>query len=281
MIRKENYFSQYKDGDLKLGWRAMHRKVGHGARDAFKVATKADMATAGVSTGANAATMMNTSASVAAIAGSSAKAVVAITSPIFGLASGLVTLGLLAYDTYSDREKRHLHMAKYLPSLIDSNLPEENFFTTNNQKVIEKVCADALYLLKEGPNQYQRMAGKFQLAYKKFVDFYTRNLITPKKEWAPQPIDDGEKEMFRSRWIESASRRDEVVWEYLRRLIHTGNYLQCGAVINHATFKKLGVKDDIGWQVEKDPLRQIPWAREVRKEMDIVSNGLKVYLDLE
>ncbi|MFM2069282.1 MAG: hypothetical protein RLZZ584_4191, partial [Pseudomonadota bacterium] len=198
---------------------------------------------------------------------------IAVTAGVLGLAS-------LAYDSYSNRDQRHTELAKYAWSLIDDVRPQ--FDILSDPMHLAAAASHAMYLMKEGENQYKIMGSKLEAAQKNFNAFwenYQSKRISPlilsgaiKNEWRMEAFmrqtEQEEQQYGKSlQHMDSLERRYEQlssehadlgkiyndglsewnnacaagkpVFEFMRRLVHTGNYIQCPYIIHLATLDKL------------------------------------------
>lgn len=212
--------------------------------------------------------------------------VAAVCGPATAILLGVGSLAYLAYNKYSNREGAHERLRPYVHTLIDDVPPTHNIWantTTAEQKQhLATATSAALYLLKEGDSQYQLMGKKLQDAQATFNTFWNNELITALTQLADfnnadlavlikavsynptgalagadVKLDALNKCIALARALDKAQKYKDSVWpaaivqdgavfEFMRRLIHLGNYLQASAIVHYATFKTLNNRNPQG-----------------------------------
>ncbi len=261
----ENFFSKYKSTKtaLEIG---RFRKVGHSASDWFSAkmsSDKTDIFATGLSGANNAAGALATGAAVAAWAGSSAAFVAAMTGPQAAAVIGLVAIGLLVKETYSNREAAHKEIAPYVWTFVDDKPPKK----FDNIEELRRICAAASTLLEDGKSQFNTMHSKYsekEMIFRQFITVYQEKLwaigilekklkLEVKSVPANKPSDNNllrynialAEEMY-----EKAIAVDGVISEYVRRCCHLGHYMQASAILNLGIRETLQPKSVIGQQTE-------------------------------
>ncbi len=272
----ENIFKEFRQtGRITLkGKTAPFRRVGHSASNWFSrrrgdltpdIGTPLNLA----ENAATATGLVGIGAGIAAMAGSTAAFVVAVGGPQVAITAGVISLVALAKGAYSNRESAHEKLIPYVWSLIDPGPPRIDIF--NNTTAFEEASSAAAYLLKEAESQYSEMGNKLQVAENNFSRFwieYTKVInilltpqqggiwpgegimrdydhLTPSKKGFADPIMLKNHEKCNNAKVKSDEmwergiKQGGAVFEYIRRLVHIGNYLQCPAILSAATFNKL------------------------------------------
>lgn len=201
--------------------------------------------------------------------------VVTLTGPTFGTISGVVALAKLGYDAYSNREKRHEVLRQYVWSLLDDAPPAKNIFDSDDNR--EDAAGAATYLMAEAAAQYKLMGSKLYDAQVGFNVFW----IQFEQDIAPILTSPGcvavkisaydtaalvpgffnnlpsnratvevryrmEQDILKihqaNKNLKEAVEVGGAVFEFMRRLVHMGNYLQAPYIIHLATLATLNKK---------------------------------------
>jgi hypothetical protein len=211
--------------------------------------------------------------------------VAVVCGPATAILLGVGSLAYLAYNKYSDREGAHERLRPYVYNLIDDVKPAHNLWEDSNTPVQKQHLANAtsaaLYLLKEGDSQYQLMGKKLQDAQATFNTFWNGELnhaltqlanfdneklpdlkihVNYSGEDMRDPVKRGnynkgidlaialdKARKYKASVWPAAIVQDGAVFEFMRRLIHLGNYLQASAIVHYATFKTLNNRNPQGF----------------------------------
>ncbi|MBW6534112.1 MAG: hypothetical protein K0B11_03835 [Mariniphaga sp.] len=265
----ENIFSDYrKEGKIKLsGFTKPFRRVGHSTSNYFKASSKKDLTLGAVSGASNAWSTADIGLAIAGFTGFAAAGSAAIALPATSVAVGLVGIAMLAKSTYSNRDAAHEKLRPFVWSLIDDVRPERSIYT--DREAQEQASNAAIYLLKEADSQYQIMAGKYENARQNIVKFFDnfyneiKPLLAGSGIWQGDAIEQfyertipSQRITFEPKIIEAhiafnnIKVHSEIMWktatsqggpvfEYMRRLVHLGNYLQVANILSVSTFAKL------------------------------------------
>ena len=263
----KNKFSEYKSSEtnIEIGW---WRKTGHSASNWFSARGTED-AWDNVKTGASAANnavgVMGTAAAAGAWAGSTVGFVTAMSGPQAGVVLGVVAIGLLVKEAYSNREAAHKKLAPYVWTFVDDEPPKP--FGT--EKELQDICSAAATLLEDGKNQFKIMHSKYSEKQQKFKQFITdyeaslgkinraadelKLLRGKAAEAAARQRLNNVVKSHNELW-EKASAVEGTMFEYVRRCCHVGHYLQASAILN------LGVQETLfpGSVVGKQPKDYFP-----------------------
>ena len=245
---KADYFSELKDDGVKVG---MGRRIGHSLTNyvqtsiphklsdlrpnANNLLPRAAQIGGGAGTAFGAAGAIVTVLAVTGAVAASAAVVAAMASPAAGIVAGGVGVIAFAASAYSNREGSHRTLANYVWNMVD-NEPPKISITNCTPEQLEQAGAAALTLLNDGKNQLELLGGKMDTAYKKFDKW--RNEVTGKAlpfGRGPLTVNDAE-ELKRGILLlfDQASEPGAPAFEYVRRLCHTGNYLQAPFILSVA-----------------------------------------------
>jgi len=169
---------------------------------------------------------------LAGYAGGAAGAVAAFGGPQIAITAGVLGLVALAAATYSNREEAHVTLTKHCWSLIDDVAP-----TPLAEGNIEKAGQAALTLLTDGQNQVALMKGKLDTAKIK-LNVFNQQIESNNKKIRMF----GGKSAVSSAAVSSLINDNVVliergmqqggeIYQYARRVIHLGNYLQAPAIL--------------------------------------------------
>lgn len=261
------------------GFTRPFRRVGHSTSNYFRAGDKKNLAVgttvglnnvwgavgigqAGIEIASKIGIVVATTASGALTAGA-----IGFALPITSVALGVIGLGLAVKSTYSNRDAAHEKLKPYVWSLIDDVKPEKNIYS--NKDALDEALSASIYLMKEADSQYKIMGDKYKNAketankfFEKFyseikdllggfrpwvgykiIEFYEKQSLTEKKYLHQyiQEVHTGLNKIKVSSdelWKTAVSQGGPV-FEYMRRLVHLGNYLQCAHIISMATFTKM------------------------------------------
>ena len=228
MPANPDLFSKYKNpAQIKV---STFRKVVHSASNKVGSMSKKDLGTNMVDNANAAVGVMTFGASIAVAAGSTAAFAAAMTGPAAGVALGVIGIALAAKAMYSNREAAHTALTPYMYSLIDAAAPTA---LPADKPALEKLGGAALSLITDGQAQVAQGHGKLASAetgFNNFLRSYTEISRWHKKfKTDRQP---GNKllvlqnEQKRQDLIATAEKQGGAIFEYMRRLVHFGNYLQ-------------------------------------------------------
>ncbi len=226
----------------------------------------------------------------AAIAGSTAAFVAAVTGPQVAVTASVIGLAIMIRDAYSNREAAHEALRPYVYNLIDDTKPVSNNYLA--------AAAPAAYLLQEAKAQLDQMGQKLQERENQFIEFvkqYTpllgvltnfsgntwpgddimrqfrnRNMVPPSDRvrldhQLDNLIDECNKaNTAADELLKVATREGGAVFEFIRRLEHVGNYLQCCSILDKAMFMKLSSQHN-NMSTGIDPLLAWSGAQQYRK----------------
>ncbi len=228
MPANPDLFSKYKNPtQIKV---STFRKVVHSASNKIGAMSKKDAVTNVVDNANAAVGVMTFGASIAVAAGSTAAFAAAMTGPAAGVALGVVGIALAAKAMYSNREASHTALTPYMFSLIDDAPPTA--LPTDKPK-LEKLGGAALALITDGQAQVSQGHAKLataEAAFNAFLRKYTETVMWHRRyKTDKQP---GNKalvlanEQKRQDLIATAEKQGGAIFDYMRRLVHFGNYLQ-------------------------------------------------------
>ena len=151
---------------------------------------------------------------------------------------GSVALALLAKDTYSNREAAHNDLFwSYAWNLIDDVPPEEgkNF----SKPGLERAGKAAFTLLDDGKSQIAILGDKLQAATKKWEHFINgfKQTCETARGLPDGPQKSREMDNLSHMWYREIEVGG-VIFEFVRRLAHTGNYLQAPHILGLAMKEK-------------------------------------------
>ncbi len=223
-----DFFSKYKNPkNIKV---STFRKVMHSAGNKIGSMSKKDAGVAFVEQGNAAVGVLAFSASVAIAAGSTAAFAVAMTGPGAGIGIGIIGFVLAAKALYSNREAAHDAVTPHMFSLIDAVPPTP---LPSDKVSLDKLGGAALSLIADGQAQVNQGHSKLvaaEAAYNAFLVKYndiSRYHVRYKTD--KQPGNKAlvlENEPKRQELILNAEKQGGAIFDYVRRLVHYGNYLQ-------------------------------------------------------
>jgi len=237
MTRNE-VFGRFKDSkEISVG---RMRRMKHSFTQKLQSMSKKELAVEVVDKGGLAAGVASAGASVAASAGATSAFVVAMSGPQAAVTLTVLSAALAAKSAYSDRESAHNALAPYVWSYID-DAPPKGW----GKKEEPDVLGAAMSLISDGKAQISLVKSKFEERERAFNAWYKQEYLEASKFHvmgcnAPRSIrpDGGlastirREEPRRQAAITSGEGDGGAVREYMRRLVHMGNYLQAGSVVS-------------------------------------------------
>jgi hypothetical protein len=260
----QNYFSGYKDQDLALhGLSGLLRKPSHSTSNVLSSRTSSGVA---FKTGSTLGNLGKAGLGFATAAG----AVAAGGTPLIPAAAAVIGLGYLAYEAYTDREKHHINMAKHINSLIDDVPPKVNFYASNDANLIKEVSGNATYLIRHGQNQIILLQQKFDEDFRKFKEFITVYFSAAEKCTTSHDF------IKLHAMNETAIKQGGPIFEFMRRLVHVGNYMQSPFILAHAA--QFNLKGSMQVQLQ-DPLLFWSYTDHIRNYLFSVGKKMKLIDD--
>jgi len=221
-------FSKFKNPEnIKV---SVFRKMRHSLTNKISSSTKKDLGVIAIEQGSAAAGVVTFGASCAVAAGSAAAFAAAMTGPQAGVALGLLGIVLAAKAVYSDREKAHNAITPYMFSLIDDARPTP---LPTDKAQLEKLGGAALTLITDGQAQVSQGQAKLTSAEAAFYawlssyDLITKshnNYLKFRTLGHQQSV--LQNEAKRQDLITKAEKPGGAIFDYMRRLVHFGNYMQ-------------------------------------------------------
>jgi hypothetical protein len=240
----------------------------------------------------NASGTLGLVAGAATIAGSAVAGgafLAACAGPQVAVTAGVLGIVVLAKQTYSNRESAHRALAPLVWNLVDTQAPSacgggnvQSVVYTADQ--LNTGASAALELLTDGQNQLKLLGEKLKAADIKFQEFNT--LILNDQKRADQLTNrfnasrlPAERKALRVEYSQIKSKTIEqwktnaesggAIFEYVRRLSHTGNYLQAPYLLALAMQERAFPNSVVG-KPQKDYFLGSPLAasRDVLKNID-------------
>ena len=247
-----NIFSPLINGEI-----SRFRRVGHSTTNYFSTIGRSSVTVDNaINTGVNlvgvaggvsgAITLASTVAAGTATAGVMA---LAFAGPQAAVATAVVGIALLAKGAYSNREAAHKKLSEYVWNLVDNENPK---IAINSKATLETAADAAMYLLTEGGNQIKLLGSKHQAALTKFNTLNTtitakkvqieRDIAREQTHLAPGHMAAGAARQAIAQWKASFKTELEKTWEketkpggiifeYVRRCAHVGNYIQAPHIV--------------------------------------------------
>jgi len=240
----------------------------------------------------NASGALGLVAGAATIAGSAVAGgafLAACAGPQVAVTAGVVGIVVLAKQTYSNRESAHRALAPLIWNLVDSEAPSacggghvQSVVYTADQ--LNTGASAALELLTDGQNQLKLLGEKLNAADAKFKAFNQLILDDQKKleilvnrllvARTPAEVKTLKEEFKKMKiknleqWKTNAEPGG-AIFEYVRRLSHTGNYIQAPHLLALA-MQERAFPDSVVGKPQKDYFLGSPLAasREVLKNVD-------------
>lgn len=249
-----NIFSPLINGEI-----SNFRRVGHSATNYMSTIGRSSVTVdnvintsvnlVGVAGGVSGAiTLASTVAAGTATAGVMA---LAFAGPQAAVATAVIGIALLAKGAYSNREAAHKKLSQYVWNFIDNENPK----IALNTHTLADAADAAMYLLTEGGNQIKLLGSKHQAALTKFNTL--NSTITAKKvkiendiareqpHLAPGSMAAGAARQAIAQWKarfkteldaiwEKETKPGGIIFEYVRRCAHVGNYIQAPHIVSMA-----------------------------------------------
>ncbi|NOQ63544.1 MAG: hypothetical protein GQ582_03430 [Methyloprofundus sp.] len=243
--------------------------------------------------------------SITVLAGNTSAFVVAVGGPQVAISLGVVAIAGIVKTVYSNRDHAHSKLRPFVWTLIDDDEPELNIW--GNKEHLQDAANAAVYLMKHAGSQYEQMGHKLSQAHQKFNVFWEghQRLLAPltneiNGEWQVIAMmiawdeSNGSNESLNKEMVKLsenlkqikddadkkwkvASQQGGEVFEFMRRLIHVGNYLQCAGIIQEATFASLGATSSVqtNSNPNRNPLAHWSGAQGYRKPLQEISDVLE------
>jgi len=265
-------FSQFKkDGAINV---PAARRVGHSLTQKFQSMTKGAAALEATDKTVLAGATINAACTIAVAAGATGAFAVIASGPFAAGALGAVGLLLAARNTYSNRESAHKTLQPYVWSYIDDETPKMIDNSSRND-----VGAAAMSLICDGQAQQKLADSKFQSAEKAFNEFWndyqkaskaldmlTGKTRQQKEKMEPVLIAAYRNNDYRKKALEKAFAQGGAAYDFMRRLIHLGNYMQAPTVVGKAMQKDMTPLDDLAVKVQG--------VRDVRTKLATISSRI-------
>lgn len=256
-----------KPGAIKV---SVARKATHSLIQKMRSWTAGDAAMDVTDQVAIAASTASASCTIACAGGAVGAFAVAASGPIAAGVLGCIGLMLAAKSTYSNREVAHNCLQPYVWSYIDDETPK------HFEGDMEKVGAAAMYLITNGAPQMKLMNSKFLEAeavfnswFKEYESTYKAlNHLKDKSEVQMKLMEKILVSAYRSneareKSIRKAFSQNGEVYNFLRRLIHFGNYMQAASIAGMIMQKDTKPLPDLG--------KTISNVGETRRQLAIIS----------
>lgn len=216
--------------------------------------------------------------SVAGHAAAGTATAVLIASPGAALMAGLIGVALVVKGAYSNRDAAHTALRDYVWSLVDACPPSQLQNDHFSKEGLLNAADAAAVLMADGKQQLKLLHSKLADATKRFDSFFMglkddhakyvrakRDITNPtaqeecrnaqssaQKRWAEQTVPGG------------------AVFNYVRRLVHTGNYLQAPHIIAMA-MKEVLEPGSVTGVVQKDYFAGSSVVQDYRKQLATLS----------
>ncbi len=210
----------------------------------------------------------------------------AIAGPQVAVTSAVVGLVFLVKGTYSNREAAHRALYDYTWNMVDDQPPTKGLRFTKEE--LESACDAAATLLDDGKNQIKLLGTKLQEAEKKF----TQELAKLEKLYVRY-----ETEMFQLKRLGASNlsstellriraefdklwkketKSGGAIFNYVRRLSHTGNYIQAAHLVALGMKSKWSA-DEVFNVDQPDYFGQCEFAKKLRSSFAAMTHR---YADL-
>lgn len=265
-------FGKFKDsGAISVTTR---RRVGHSLTQKFKSMTKREGAWEAADKAALAGGTISASCTIACAAGATGAFAVAASGPFAAGALGVVGLFLAAKSTYSNRDKAHNTLQPYVWSYIDDEAPKLII-----DPIRSDVGAAAMSLICDGQAQRKLADGKYRAKENAFNDFWNEyqkksmalNALSGKTRQQMERMESILVAAYRNnesrqKLLEKAFTPSGAAHEFMRRLIHFGNYMQAATVVGKVMQKDTAALEDLAVTV--------PSVRDVRDKLEAISDRI-------
>lgn len=178
---------------------------------------------------------------IAGYAGAATAAAAAFSGPQAAVSAGVIALVFLAKSAYSNREAAHAELTKYGWSLIDDDPPAKSLSGAD----LHNAADAALTLIQDGQNQIVLMHNKLLAAKNDLDSFNNRLLSTLSGIDSINPQDPNGPQRRTTmladcaKMVEGGMEQGGAINEYVRRIVHTGNYVQAPHIYSLALREKL------------------------------------------
>lgn len=265
--KEDNYFSTWRDPSSIQ--RSGYMRFAHSIKNSFQTPTKTSTANLGVNMMGVGGVAMSVATFNGVAATVAASAAIAGSMGTAALILGVIALGYAIYTLHTNRDGDHEALTDYVWTLLDDREPIKKIWKTSYSSHIgafgdaatldqqHTVLKAAIGLLKTADSQYKLMGDKLKEAtegYKNFlVEYETlaeKLIITDvivnefksnaSKETYSKELKDALALIVQltEKWT-AAEKEGGKIFEYMRRLIHVGNYLQCAALVDYLTMFKM------------------------------------------
>jgi hypothetical protein len=252
---------------------SMTRRVRHSLSQKFQSMTRGESALEAADKVALVGGTISASCTIACAVGAAGAFAVTASGPIAAGALGAVGLFLAAESTYSNRESAHNALQPHVWSYIDDEAPK-----SINDGNAKDVGAAAMSLISEP--QMKLRDGKFQTAENAFNDFWrsyqesSRALTHLSTRTKPQ-IERMERILIaaynnnrkRNKILENAFNPGGAVYDFMRRLMHFGNYMQAPIVVGKVMQKDHTPLIDLA--------QTVPTISDVRNKLATISDRIE------
>jgi hypothetical protein len=266
-------------------------------RDGFTAEDAFDMT---MDVAGNASGTLGLVAGAATIAGSAVAGgafLAACAGPQVAVTAGVLGLVVLAKQTYSNRESAHRALAPLVWNLVDTEAPSacgggnvQSVVYTADQ--LNSGASAALELLTDGQNQLKLLGEKLKAADIKFQAFNAlvladqqrldqlktrfRAARTASQQQAIRAEYRQMKAKIIAQW-KTEAESGGAIFEYVRRLSHTGNYIQAPHLLALAMQERASPTSVVG-KPQRDYFLGSPMAasRDVLNNIDSFYKAMKV-----
>lgn len=266
-------------------------------RDGFTAEDAFDMT---MDVAGNASGTLGLVAGAATIAGSAVAGgafLAACAGPQVAVTAGVLGLVVLAKQTYSNRESAHRTLAPLVWNLVDTEAPSacgggnvQSVVYTADQ--LNTGASAALELLTDGQNQLKLLGEKLKAADIKFQAFNAlvladqqrldqlktrfRAASTASQQQAIRAEYRQMKAKIIAQW-KTEAESGGAIFEYVRRLSHTGNYIQAPHLLALAMQERASPTSVVG-KPQRDYFLGSPMAasRDVLNNIDSFYKAMKV-----
>lgn len=286
--------------------------------------SKADKAVAGVEVASGVGGVMGLGAGAAVLVAEASAAAVgaagfvaAVGGPQIAITAGVIGIGLLVYSSYSNREQLHEDLLPYVWNLIDDTPPSLPVSIMEN---LDAAAGIAIGLMDDGPSQFKLMGQKLKSKEDEFEKFWANeiapiiNYFEKKSLSEPRPDETRILRLIRvwntfpaargsnknilamtyreaamnfekmTNIIKEAEQQGGEIFEFMRRLVHTGNYIQISNLVYRGSLSKLGADANRGVGPDlQDPINAlggdvfsaIPIGKYYRKRLLDMSSAIE------
>lgn len=218
----------------------------------------------------------------------------AVSGPQVAVTAAVIGIALLVMATYSNREAAHKELSPYMWTLVDDKPPAIE--PTSSLEHLTKAAGAAATLMDDGKSQIKLLGNKLQAAEVRFRQV-TVTITTAHNDYVAAqtelaniaPMMASAAKNVRLRAAESKLQRAKdtvtstwdnetkaggAIHQYVRRSVHTSNYLQASHIISLAMKEKLAPGSVVGKPVQ-DFFKDIDLAKNCRKSFSDLSDLYK------